>query len=78
MFPEYKRVTHIILLLFFAVFYCRSISARSELGIPSRVVGNENDEIRYRLRCTSWGRNDFSPSRSAILNRNEILGGTGW
>lgn len=46
----------------FATFVCRwSILGRSELGIPSHAAGNENDEIRYRLRSrhASWGETIF-------------------
>lgn len=45
-----------------AIFVCRwSISGWSELGIPSHAAGNENDEIRYRLRSrhASWGETIF-------------------
>lgn len=46
----------------YAIFVCRwSISGWSELGIPSHTAGNENDEIRYRLRSrhASWGETIF-------------------
>lgn len=55
---------------FSAIFCRRSISAPSELGIPSRSVRNENDEIRYRLRLhhASWGETRFlAVSMSALF-----------
>lgn len=45
-----------------AIFVCRwSISGWSKLEIPSHAAGNENDEIRYRLRLrhASWGETIF-------------------